>query len=321
MLKRVEEVETLLGSGRFLLLAGSEETLSRLPKGGWIGGTIPYFMASSGGKVSKDLVFVNELPSQVTGVELRRYGRDSLDHIPADAPENGFTFLLVPGMSEVHIAYAHNAPNFEGIFMKPIIGWITGVHLDDLGIAKPKVFDGTAASETEALALHCALEPGYMAKIGIVNLFTQGKDDDITFESEGFTVRDCVIRGRRLNLARHIRQNGIDTRLPLVANYCGAMVNVSVQSVGDEEVILFAPVFRGVTYRFAEPIHDYVEAFESSLPKQVNPVFSCNCILNFVYSELEGKRTKSMYGPVTFGEIAYVLLNQTLVYLEIVKVS
>ena len=48
------------------------------------------------------------------------------------------------------------------------------------------------------------------------------------------------------------------------------------------------------------------------------PEFSCNCILNYLYGELEGKVTEGMYGPVTFGEIAYQLLNQTLVYVRIV---
>lgn len=46
-------------------------------------------------------------------------------------------------------------------------------------------------------------------------------------------------------------------------------------------------------------------------------MFSCNCTLNFLYSELEGKRTGQLVGPVAFGEIAYQGLNQTLVYLQI----
>ena len=45
--------------------------------------------------------------------------------------------------------------------------------------------------------------------------------------------------------------------------------------------------------------------------------FSCNCILNYLYSELEGKKTGGITGPITFGEIAYQLLNQTMVYLTI----
>lgn len=47
------------------------------------------------------------------------------------------------------------------------------------------------------------------------------------------------------------------------------------------------------------------------------PVFACNCILNFLYSELEGKSTGAITGPITFGEIADQLMNQTLVYVQL----
>jgi hypothetical protein len=68
-------------------------------------------------------------------------------------------------------------------------------------------------------------------------------------------------------------------------------------------------------------VADYVSAFESRLKTLApgNIVFSCNCILNYLYSQLEGRRTGGIVGPITFGEIAYQLLNQTLVYLEIEK--
>ena len=45
--------------------------------------------------------------------------------------------------------------------------------------------------------------------------------------------------------------------------------------------------------------------------------FSCNCILNFLFGELEGQSIGALQGPVTFGEIGYQLLNQTLVVLRI----
>lgn len=38
---------------------------------------------------------------------------------------------------------------------------------------------------------------------------------------------------------------------------------------------------------------------------------------NFLYAELEGRQAGGFVGPVTFGEIAYVLLNQTLVRLSV----
>ncbi|WP_066686427.1 hypothetical protein [Caulobacter sp. CCH9-E1] len=101
------------------------------------------------------------------------------------------------------------------------------------------------------------------------------------------------------------------------------MINVSIQSVDVEAgcVKLYAPGFTGVTYRFAEPIADYVSEFAGQVGEKAeqSTVFFCNCILNYAYANLEGKRTGDFVGPVTFGEIAY-MLSQTLAYLTVDKV-
>ena len=49
----------LINGGGYLVIAGDEGALRQLPKGNWIGGTIPYFMAEQGGTVTRDQVFVN----------------------------------------------------------------------------------------------------------------------------------------------------------------------------------------------------------------------------------------------------------------------
>jgi len=52
---------------------------------------------------------------------------------------------------------------------------------------------------------------------------------------------------------------------------------------------------------------NYAKAFESHVAacNTSNAVFICNCILNYLYGELEGKRTGSFSGPITFREIAF----------------
>ena len=75
----------------------------------------------------------------------------------------------------------------------------------------------------------------------------------------------------------------------------------------------------GVDYRLARPLPDYRAAFSDQLVGGGAGQFSCNCILNYLYGELEGKATGDFTGPVTFGEIAYMLLNQTLVRLDLTK--
>jgi len=113
----------------------------------------------------------------------------------------------------------------------------------------------------------------------------------------------------------------MDTRLPLVADYGGAMINVSFRGADAEsgKVEFFAPLFKDVEYRHAKPVGDYLRTFMDQKPQGIDTrlIFSCNCVLNYLYSGLEGKRTTGFIGPITFGEVAYQLLNQTAVYLEI----
>ena len=125
-----------------------------------------------------------------------------------------------------------------------------------------------------------------------------------------------------MNLAQYLAQQGIDTRLPLVADYSGAMVNVSFKAVDAAagRVDFYAPVFDDVEYRIAEPVPDYARSFAQSLPGDaLGARWSCNCILNYLYGGLEGQRTGPITGPMTFGEIAYQLLNQTMVYVNLEK--
>lgn len=321
MLKSIQEVSEDLEAGKTLLLAGEETLLRQLPKGKWIGGTIPYFMDDTGGRVSRDQIFVNDITDSVQQVDIRAYTIDQLQHIPIDAADNGFSVLIIPAMSEAHLEYAKNAPNYKDLFMKPILGWIAGVHLDRLSHDTPKVFDGHTglAFEQKAIVMHCTVENGKTPAIHIVNLFKQGKGHAIHFPELGFQIKEVEINGKTWNFAHYLKEMKTDTRLPLVADYCGAHVNISFQKVDFERgtVDLYAPVFPGVEYRIAEPVGDYVEGFLHALPHNAHPILACNCILNFLYGELEGKKTEGMTGPFTFGEIAYQLVNQTLVYLEI----
>lgn len=322
MLLSVEETIQKVKSGKPLSLAGDEKLLKELPNGNWIGGTIPYFMDVSGGTISQDKIFVNELPDYVEKTMVKSYDNAALPNIPKDAPENGFSIIIIPATSEVHLNYAQNAPDYDELFMKPIIGWISGIHLNDLGKISPKVFNGQTGemSDEKAVVMHIELPAEKMAAISIVNLFEQGQGDVISFPKTGFNAKDCFVNGEKHNFADYLLQNKIDTKLPLVADYAGAMINVSFQEIQEDEknVSFYAPVFPDIEYKIASPVVDYVTSFKNSIPNgQTAAVFSCNCILNFLYSELENKKTANMTGPVTFGEVAYQLLNQTFVYLEI----
>lgn len=318
----VANAADLIRSGKTLSIAGDEVALRQLPLGNWIGGTIPYFMAAGGGTISRDEVFVTEVSNFESTPQLRFYDEGSLAQICRNAPENGYSVVIIPAFSACHANFAANAPNYEDMYMKPLIGWIAGVHLDDLGKTKPKVVLGTTGefSEENTVVMDVTLPPEKFAQIDIVNLFRPGTGPVITFDETGFSAGACQINGVPGNLAEYLRENSIDTRLPLVADYSGAMINVSIKGIepSSKRVEFYAPVFPGVEYWVAAPIIDYHDAIESALPKMNGEIaFSCNCILNFLYSDLEGKRTGHITGPMTFGEIGYQLLNQTMVFLTV----
>lgn len=327
-LHSVEAVTAMIAGGASLILAGEETLLASLPRGRWIGGTIPYFMtAEAGGAVDRTQIYVQTLPEGASVAWQGVLDRASLpDLAAASGPDNGYTILLLPSQSDVHRDFALNGQSWPNLFRRPLAGWVTGVLLDRLGIDSPKVFDGASGtvSGDAAVVMHVALPDYAYARIDNVNLFEQDSGPALTFgddgDSTGFTVEWVHVDGVRTRLVDHIAAHGIDIRLPLVADYNGAMINVATAGIDEAtgEVTFFAPVFPGMTYRFARPVEDYERQFAEKIADATGEVaFSCNCILNFNYAKLESKHTGSLTGPMSFGEIAYMLMTQTLVYLTI----
>lgn len=314
-------------AGEFLILAGDEKALSSLPSGNWIAGSSPYSMTDNGGQVDQEQIFATTIRGVSSNAlpRITLYDVNSISRISQEAPKHGFTVLILPAGSDVHLSYAQNAPEYPNMFFSPIVGWIAGMHLSQLGETTAKIGFGPASgmlSDQHAVAMHVPLGEDQAANIKTINLFDQGSGPIIKFPETGFSASKCLVDGQEWSLSDYIKENNIDTRLPLVANYSGVMINVSIQEVLDSSVNLYAPVFAGLEYHFAKPVTDYVTEFEKALPTSdsENIGFSCNCILNFLYSELEGKKTGKLTGPITFGEIAYQLVNQTLVYMTLDKV-
>lgn len=321
-LSSVAEVASAIEDGKVLWLAGDEKLLKSLPKGRWIGGSIPYFMGTDGGETTRDKIYVAELDQALAKrIQIKFYSTSTIQNIAKEAPDDGFTILLIPALTKIHLDYAHNAPEYEDMFIKPIAGWVTGIHLDDLGNVNPIVMSGGIGevSTDKAVAMHVTLAPGKLANIGIVNIATQGDGDTFEFLETGFSAGDCLINGIEGNIADYVTKNNVDMRYPLVADYSGVMINVAFQEVDEANrtVSFYGPLFNGVAYKLAKPHDDYVKDFQAAVPPLSNVIFSCNCVLNYLHSELEGKKTGDLRGPMTFGEIAYQLLTQTMVYLTV----
>lgn len=316
----VDEISQLIANGKKLLLAGDENLLNKLPKGDWIGGSIPYFMSDKGGIITKEKIYANVLPEYISSIKIKTYDIASIKDVYKDCYDNGFSVIIIPAFSETHLSFAINAPDYKDFAVHPMIGWISGYYLGDNGVSAQSFAGNTAsASSKDAVVMHIELPKNKYADLDIINLFSQGNGDTIEFEESGFSVKDALINGEKMNFASYLKKKGIDTRLPLVADYNSVMINISVQNVAIDKVDFYAPVFKGIQYKFASPVNNYIDAFKAELANKngVCPTFSCNCILNFLYSELEGKSTGDITGPITFGEIGYQLLNQTLVTVEI----
>lgn len=207
------------------------------------------------------------------------------------------------------------------MFIKNIVGWISGVNLSVPGQTSIAVNGQTGEIfPDKAVTLHIGVSADKTLNIGIVNIFSPDDNSPvIEFDSEGFSATTCRVNGEEVALAEYISTNNLNTQLPLVADYSGAKVNISFKSIENGVVHFYAPVFRGIKYKMAKNIADYEQEFSTHLSKfqNVNAAFSCNCILNFLYGELEGKDIATFFGPITFGEIAYQLVNQTLVYVTV----
>ena len=319
MLVSFNEASEIIATGKFFHIAATEKLLKRLPKGNWVGGSTEYFMAEEGGRVANDMVFITKLPFNKFKISV--YDEKTISKITTDGFDNGFSIVILPFDSGVHKTYAAKAPEFEEMFMKNIIGWVSGLNLDVPGQTPIAVNGKTGeAFSDKAVVVHVCIPDEKIVNIGIINIFDPDEKSPVfKFTNDGFSAKTCLVDGKEVNFADYIAEKNIDTKLPLIGDYSGQGINISFKTIEDGVVNFYAPVFPGIEYKLAKPIANYEKEFNSHLEKfkDVEAAFSCNCILNFLYGELEDKSVKSLLGPITFGEVAYQLVNQTLVYLTV----
>ena len=319
MLISFEETSKLIEAGKLLHIAGTEALLKKLPRGRWIGGSTEYFMTKDGGKVSGNLLFVTEFSYK--DFIIKSYSVEDISQITKDSFDNGYSILIIPFDSDVHKEYAYKAAGYEKMFLRNIVGWISGLNLNVPG-QTPIAVNGSSqkAFPDKAVALHIQTPAEKTVSVNIVNIFKENDASAVMeFMEDGFSVKKCRVDGNEVLLADYIKENAIDTKLPIVGDYSGNGVNISFKSIENGVVNFYAPVFRGIKYRIAKAVWNYESLFNKSIAKHryASAVFSCNCILNFLYGELENKKIEAFTGPITFGEIAYQLVNQTLVYVSV----
>ena len=319
MLVTFDKASKLISDGNFLHVAGTEDLIKKLPKGNWIGGSTEFFMDEAGGLISNELLSVFDYGD--AACKISTYDVDTIPQVTIDAFDNGYTILILPFKSKIGEYYADKASEFEGMYIKNIVGWVAGINKNVPG-QTPIVVNGITGEvfTDKAVALHVPVEEGATVNVAVVNIFAQDENSPVfRFPQAGFSFDKCTVDGEEVVLADYLEQNNIDTRAPLVGDYSGAGINVAFSTIENGVVRFSVPVFPHIEYKLAKPIDNYAEEFRKKVQdlKDLDPVFSCNCVLNFMYGSLEGKKIDAFFGPFTFGEIAYQLVNQTLVYVTV----
>src|SRR5207245_1806817 len=99
------------------------------------------FMTADGGLQSAERLFVNEMPGTIE-TTIEKYYPENLATLCCDHPGDGFTVVLLPAFSAIHEIFAKTVSDFPGLHARPLIGWVSGVALGDVGRVAPKIFDG-----------------------------------------------------------------------------------------------------------------------------------------------------------------------------------
>ena len=316
------EVIKFISQGKKMVLSASENMLDQLPTGDWIGGTSPYFMDKKAGIFTAEKIFVDDFTDIASSFKIETYNKNNIKNIAVDSFKNGFTVLIIPGDSDTLFEFGINSLNYNKIFNNPIVGFIAGFDLSKLGKESPKVYNGQNKEKitNNGIAIHIELPDNKIARVEILNLDTIDRTSPkIEFPKTSFTQSECTINGKKSNITDYLSEIKYKEGLPIIADYNGALINRDIKVIDKEkkEVAFFSPVFHDEIYYLANIIDNYHKLFGEKLKTQgLNIPYSCICVSYYSLGNLEHKKIEAE-GVFAFGEIAFQLLNQTLVFLEI----
>ena len=321
----IQEVEKMLTQNKKLLLSADEAVLDKLPQGDWIGGTIPYFMAQNGGRFSTDKIFVDDFTEYGIDFKFEKYTKDNINTIAENSYKNGFVALILPVDTPILSSFSINSLHYKDIFKNPVVGFVAGMCIDDYGKKTAIVYFGknTEKLYDNGVAIHVKLPPNKIARAEIINVNTiDRKSAKLKFPKTSFHQSDCFVNGKKTNLIDYLQKIKYPKGLPIIADYHGALINRDFNHIDykKREALFFAPVSSNEVYYLVKPIKNYDIKFEEMLvPEQENLAYSCACISYYIIGSLQNKKI-GFVGAFTYGEIAYLLLNQTFVNLFIDKI-
>jgi hypothetical protein len=323
LLFNVEDANVLINRGTKLVFAGSHKLLQLLEEGNWIGGSTYYCISAGKGIGDKDFLFVQEIPDYCEETKIKYYNKDSFKNVYHDMYDNGFSIVLIPFESNTHFKYPIEVVNYPLFATKPLVGWIAGVPLNDEKKLKPSVYDGQNKGfyDDGAVVMHVKLPDNKLADLKVVNMFELTYGQVLEFKEEGFNIKNVIVNDREYNFVDYLKENNIDIRFPLVGNIASTIPTiVSFKEIDEKEKVvrLYAPLYKNIKYKLAKAEGNYYDMLIKNIQKENNFVLPVICILHFLYGDLANKLSHEIPdAPTTFGEIAHILVNQTLTYLSI----
>ena len=328
----VEEVVAMIDKGNVLLLAGDAALFKTLPKGKWIAGTTSKFI-ENGKKVvvSREKIFVHDITDIAADVKLDIYDASSIPAVYDDAYDNGFSVLIMPFSSNVKREYAISGMNYSRFASRPVCGWVAvaPIYSDYERNDVSLVFSGKSglSYDDAGVAMHIKLPNGKYAELHNFNPFAPKDGDVILFEENGEQVENVMVNGVRQNFRQYMIDKQIDRSSKLdsllVGDYLGIVINVIImpESEIDEGkyVSIANPAYKDIPYRFAKLKPERKENYMKRVKDNI--VFSFACIGNSEYPEMFKDSLINANGPFVYGEIAYILLNHSTVYVTVGDVS
>ena len=326
----VAEVAAMIEKGDMLVLAGDAALLSQLPKGKWIAGITSLFVENGETLSTREKIFAHNMTHIAADVKLEVYEVSTICNIFNDAYDNGFSVLIVPGVSEVMDVYADNCSDYPNFAHRAVCGWAaaTPVYSEYEQNDVSLVFSGETGKSyaNSGVVMHIALPEGKFAEVHAVSAFKPDDGDVIMFEKDCQQVENILIDGVKQNFRQYMIDKKMDrsnnSLNVLVGDHAtGVIMNVGMYEDNERDlgkyVSVAAPVFKGIPYRFAKV--DYNYSYESMNVQEI--VYSFSCVGNYVRPDIFTNFRMNTNGPFVYGEIAYVLLNYATVYVTVGNIT
>ncbi len=327
-----ESVVKLIEEGHVMLLSGSDKTLAGLPKGKWVAGTTPYFMDGVG-KVDEENIFVDDFTDIAKDAKIEVFDSNNIHEIAKKGYANGFIVMSLPIDTDIYFEFSTNSLEYEDIYNNPVVGFVACCNFNDYGnFGQLKTFVGSGLDgqlyPDKAVALYVELPDNMAARAEIINLDTIDESTSkVVFPKTSFFQSDCTIDGKPGNIADYF-ENVVKPKMggkgytQMITSQNGALINrdTKVVDIKKGEVSFFSPAYEGDEYYLVKPGTDYLKLFNEAIKsKGDSNIAACfSCISYFFGGSFEG-RTICQNGCYAFGEIAFQLLNKTIVTLEIDK--